>query len=143
MIVAVDTFYFESSSRTAMVCFNQWTDRAPSEESVSCRFEEPNAYVPGQFFKRELPCILDAIRSLNQRVNTIVIDGYVWLDNDESPGLGAYLYEELEQAVKVVGVAKNRLVRGGGIELYRGRSNRPLVVTAAGESDVTAARHIR
>ena len=45
---------------------------------------------PGQFYKRELPCILELLKQVNPLPNYIVIDGYVYLGGDEKPGLGKH-----------------------------------------------------
>ena len=85
-------------------------------------------YESGSFYKRELPCIVSLLEDLDVRdISLIVIDGFVYLDDDGRYGLGGHLYEHLERRVQVVGVAKSpfkdscKLVR----EICRGRSKRP------------------
>jgi deoxyribonuclease V len=100
-------------------------------------------YQSGQFYRRELPCILAVLKSLPELAQVIIIDGYVWL-GDHRPGLGAHLYEALGQQVAVVGVAKTRFVRAEPVELVlRGRSRSPLYVTAVGMDLAEAASRIR
>jgi deoxyribonuclease V len=87
-------------------------------------------YVPGQFFLRELPPLRAVLRGAGQ-LRLIIIDGYVDLDPDGRPGLGAYVYEEF--AVPVIGVAKTAFrTATHAIPVHRGGSARPLYVTAAG-----------
>jgi deoxyribonuclease V len=87
-------------------------------------------YVPGQFFLRELPPLRAVLRGAGQ-LRLIVIDGYVDLDPDGRPGLGAYVHHEF--AVPVVGVAKTFFrTATHAIRVHRGGSARPLYVTAAG-----------
>jgi deoxyribonuclease V len=100
-------------------------------------------YQSGQFYRRELPCILAVLKSLSELPQAIIIDGYVWL-GEQQPGLGAYLYEALERRAAVIGVAKTRFLQAEPVELVlRGRSRSPLYVTAAGMDVAEAARHIR
>ena len=74
----------------------------------------------------------------------IIIDGYVWLDANHRPGLGAILHEALGKRVPVVGVAKT--VFGDAlswcIPVVRGVSRRPLFVTAAGINAEEAAKGV-
>ena len=69
--------------------------------------EHADEYISGQFYKRELPCILQIFSKVKEPIEVLVIDGYVWLDGKRMPGLGAYLYRALDEQVKIVGVAKN------------------------------------
>ncbi len=57
MIGCVDVDYRDLSAVAACVCFEHWTDGRPVLESaIEIRDVEP--YAPGQFYRRELPCIL-------------------------------------------------------------------------------------
>ena len=68
----------------------------------------------------------------------IVVDGYVDLDPDGRPGLGAHVHEEF--GVPVVGVAKTAFAAAThAARVYRGQSGRPLFVTAAGMTIADAA----
>jgi deoxyribonuclease V len=77
------------------------------------------------------------------RPDLILVDGYVWSGPDK-PGLGARLYESLDQSIPVIGVAKTPF-RGDdwSIPVLRGKSRTPLHVTAAGLDPEEAAQHIR
>ena len=55
------------------------------------------AYVPGQFYRRELPCLLAVFGLVRQPLEIILIDGYVWLDAQGMPGLGGHLFDALGQ----------------------------------------------
>ncbi len=90
-------------------------------------------YVPGEFYKRELPCIQAVLAQLPSTPDTLVIDGYVWLDDQGKKGLGARLYDALDAQIPVIGVAKTSFATAtSAIELHRGGSSRPLYVTAIG-----------
>jgi len=73
----------------------------------------------------------------------VIIDGYIWL-GEQRRGLGAHLYEALDERALIIGVAKTRFVGAEPVALVtRGRSRTPLYVTAAGLDVTQAASHIR
>jgi deoxyribonuclease V len=94
-------------------------------------------YRPGEFFARELPAVLAVVEPLG-RLDLLVVDGYVDLDPDGRPGLGAHVHAAL--GIPVVGVAKTAF-RGAthAVPVRRGQSARPLWVTAAGLPRTEAA----
>ena len=110
-----------------------WTAPAPAAEinkHVACT---PAKYQPGRFYKRELPLLRALIDGLELRPTVFVIDGYVWLDAKNRPGLGAHLFESVGRAIPVVGVAKTPYRDDTwSAQVHRGKSRRPLFVTAAG-----------
>lgn len=142
MIACVDTHYTDDASRTAVLLFERWADEGALDENVFEQQHEAAEYVSGQFFLRELPCILNAIRSFQNDIVTIVVDGYVQL-GEERAGLGQKLFEALDEKIAVIGVAKNEF-RGAdnSRQVFRGKSARPLFITAAGISLDDAARSI-
>ena len=92
----------------------------------------PAPYRPGELYRRELPGILDVLSALEREPDLVVVDGYVSLANG-APGLGAHLYRALEERVQIIGVAKTRFSGAGqAVRVYRGSSEKPLFVTAAG-----------
>ena len=117
-------------------------DRAAVKGAVE-RIARVEPYVPGSFYQRELPCILQVLSRVDVPLEVIVVDGYVWLDAAGAPGLGAHLWLALERRVAVVGVAKTTL-RGSphAVPVRRGASARPLSVTAAGVDVDEAARAV-
>lgn len=139
MIASVDAYYRGVGAVAACVLFEPWTAEKAIREIVR-HIEGVEPYEPGLFYKRELPCILAVLKEVHDPLEAIVVDGYAWLRLGEKPGLGAKLYEALEGKVPVIGVAKARFVTGSGaVAVYRGRSRRPLFVTAAGMTSETAA----
>jgi deoxyribonuclease V len=143
MILAVDVNYSEIRATVAGVLFADWHDENPSREVVSF-MEVPADYQPGQFYKRELPCILKLIEENELSPECIVVDGFVYLDGYSKPGLGKYLFDALGGRTPVIGVAKSRFKDiGAEYELYRGASNRPLYVTAEGIELDRAKAYIR
>ncbi len=132
--VAVDVQYLpEGRARAAAVV---GADRTFAEvvSDVVLEVSGVAPYVPGRFYERELPPLLEVLAEVGERVGSVplvVVDGYVDLDPAGRPGLGAHLHDAL--GVPVVGVAKTRF-RGAehAVEVLRGGSARPLLVTAAG-----------
>ena len=99
-------------------------------------------YVSGEFYRRELPCLLMALEKVSQTPEIIIVDGYVWLEGGK-PGLGAKLFEALEDKVAVVGVAKTRYAGADALEVLRGSSASLLFVSAAGMNALEAAEKVR
>lgn len=143
MLACTDTYYSDKGSRTALVLFENWTDSVAVRELSSERDADSADYVPGEFYRRELPCILAAIAPVRSSIETVVIDGYVTLDKDGRKGLGAHLYESLNQEVAVIGVAKTSFAGNDGVEVFRGNSRNPLIVTAVGLTAADAAKRIQ
>ncbi len=141
MIAAFDVHYFRNGgARAAAVLFNSYED-VRAKVHYTKLFSQTNAYVPGEFYRRELPCILDLIAILEDPPQVAIIDGYVMLGN--RPGLGRHLFQALEKKVKVIGVAKSRFQGAICHELLRGKSRTPLYITADGMDQVQAAEKIR
>ena len=142
MIACMDVDYRETGGVAACVCFQAWSDGTSASESV-VQIRDVAPYQSGQFFRRELPCILAVLKSLPESPEVVIVDGYVWL-GVRQPGLGAHLYEALGRRIAVIGVAKTRFVRAEPVEpILRGRSRCPLYVTAAGMDLAEAAGHIQ
>jgi len=142
MIVAVDSFYSEKQAMTAGVTFQDWPDDQPIE-TMRKLSAIPAGYQPGNFYQREMPLILGLLKQLPALPACVVIDGYVTLDEAGRKGLGAHLFDEMGQAVPVIGVAKKSF-RGSAHaqKIIRGKSTKPLFITAAGIELEPAASHI-
>ena len=98
-------------------------------------------YRPGEFYLRELPPVRAVLAGL-KGLGLLVVDGYVDLDPEGRPGLGARARAEF--AVPVIGVAKSRFrAATHAAPVVRGSSVRPLFVTAAGMSVAEAADLVR
>ncbi|MGB6068313.1 MAG: endonuclease V [Desulfomonilaceae bacterium] len=143
MIAAVDVYYFETAATAAGVLFSRWTSERPAVELREF-IGKVEPYEPGSFYKRELPCLLKLLQAVKQQVETIVVDGYVWLGPGDRPGLGAHLYSALDEQIPVIGVAKSPFKGAvNAQQVFRGRSRRPLYVTAAGVDSILAADNIK
>lgn len=145
MILAFDTYYFYHKAKTVCLAFEQWTDKKPVEV-YSQVLEGVAPYTPGEFYRRELPCILGLLRTIDLTgVEAIIVDGFVVLDDSGKPGLGAHLYEALDKKIPVIGVAKTSFatLRHSIRNVLRGNSTRPLYITAIGINLDKAAECIR
>ena len=132
MIACIDVGYSETEARAACVVIGNWGDSQSTSEHIAT-IRDVQDYQPGEFYLRELPCIEAVLAKLDHAPSFIVVDGYVWLDDQDRKGLGAYLFEALEEKVPVIGVAKNPFRRSAhATHLRRGESDRPLYITAAG-----------
>ena len=140
-MACLDVFYRDSDAWAACVVFDGWRATAAARELVR-EFHDVAEYEPGNFFRRELPCLVGVLRELPNTPEVVVVDGYVWLDGAGRPGLGAHLYDALGRATPVVGVAKSAFPGAPAVEVLRGRSKTPLYVTSAGVDAGLAAENI-
>lgn len=131
-LLAVDVGYSTRGAKAAGVEFDDWSAAEPVKSWTSVT-GEVEAYIPGEFYKRELPCILQLLSDLQLQPDCIVVDGFVYLDGSSKPGLGKHLFNALAGAIPIIGVAKTAYV---GIphrfQVIRGKSKRPLFVTSEG-----------
>ncbi|KPK26861.1 MAG: hypothetical protein AMJ61_07720 [Desulfobacterales bacterium SG8_35_2] len=132
MILAVDVHYQKEAAIVGGVLFRGWHDAKPLKELViSCSITDN--YIPGQFYRRELPCIAALLQQVSESLECIVIDGFVYLGRTREPGLGKHLRDMLDQKVVVIGVAKTPFRdTPKSCEVLRGNSRNPLYVTADG-----------
>lgn len=140
MLACVDVDYRDDHALAACVLFRGWTDAKSAGTHLEV-ITEVQPYQPGKFYLRELPCLLAVLAKVQEPLETIVVDGYVWLQDEQSPGLGGHLYSALK--LPVIGVAKSRFLAAGSAKpVFRGGSQKPLYVTAAGLDVDQAARNI-
>lgn len=132
MIVAIDVHYKENSATCVAVLFN-WEDQLPQKVVVE-NLEGFHEYIPGEFYKRELPCILTLMKKKELHdVQVLIVDGHVYTTS-ETFGLGGYAWEALEKKIPVIGVAKRSFHSNKEtvVEVLRGGSKNPLYVSAIG-----------
>lgn len=140
-IACTDVFYMDDhdEANAACVMFAAWDSK-----KETCSFTERvhgiAPYEPGNFYKRELPCLLALFKKAPAPLSAVIVDGLVWLDAEGKPGLGAHLFEALGRTTPVIGVAKTSFMGGEfTAQILRGNSSRPLYVNAAGIDNTTAA----
>jgi len=128
LIVCLDVDYRQLGAVAAAVWFRGWQAAVPDHHAVQ-HFDTVAVYEPGQFYKRELPCLLGVLDQ-GPRPDVIVVDGYAWLGEGVA-GLGSRLHEAL--GIPVIGVAKTRFATAtDAVEILRGTSRTPLYISAAG-----------
>jgi deoxyribonuclease V len=145
MILAIDVFYEENRAKIVGLLFNDWTDPKYAQKIEKYR-ENIAEYEPGAFYKRELPCIMDILQDIDTtQLKYIVVDGYVYLDDNGKYGLGRHLYDAISQRIPVIGVAKTAFLSSKKYvaEVLRGTSQKPLYITAIGTDLETAAEQVK
>ena len=145
MILAFDTYYFQDKARTVCLQFETWEDKQ-SYKIYTETADKVEEYTSGEFYKRELPCILSLIDKIEiHKIEAIVVDGFVILDDEKKPGLGAFLYTKLEGKIPIIGVAKNNFlkIKKEKRKVYRGISKKPLYITSIGIDVDIAAEKIK
>ena len=144
-ILAIDVHYRENEAKSVCIAFEKWSDIQPHETYI--KMVSPiEEYEPGAFYKRELPCIVEILKNLDlSTVQFVIIDGYVYLDNDEKAGLGHYVFEYLERKIPVIGVAKTSFHQNTEkvLPILRGDSQSPLYISSIGIELNEAADNIR
>jgi deoxyribonuclease V len=137
---AVDVYYPDSGGATAALVLAADPAFATLTAEQVVHLPEVAAYRPGAFYERELPAVSAVVA--DRDLDLLVVDGYVTLDPAGRPGLGLHVRHALN--VAVIGVAKTAF-RGAthAVEVYRGGSRRPLLVTAAGLAAADAADLVR
>jgi deoxyribonuclease V len=71
MILAVDVNYRESIAVSAGVLFQNWGDSDAVGE-LTVPISMVSEYVPGQFCRRELPCVLELLKRVAQLPEYII-----------------------------------------------------------------------
>lgn len=146
MILAIDVYYIENRAKTVGILFKYWTDTKSDINAVISDYQDNiEPYQSGQFYRRELPCIMSLLKKIDlSSVSVIVIDGYVQLAEGKM-GLGGHLYNSLNKSIPIIGVAKKPFAGNSPylIEVVRGESKHPLYITAIGTPLEDAAANIK
>ena len=139
---AVDVGYPPSGGARAALVLSDGPRFERLTAALVTLLEDVAPYQPGQFYKRELPAVRAVLAELSELPGLLVVDGYVDLDPDGTPGLGRHVHRDLGQPV--IGVAKTAFRSAvHALPVRRGLSTRPLYVTAAGMDPGTAAELVR
>lgn len=141
-IACFDVYYYENQAKACCLVF----EIEPRERVISRYSAEVKPvvdYIPGEFYRRELPCILRVYERVNEEIGLALVDGFVFLENGKR-GLGGHLFEALHKKIPVIGVAKT-FFKGcrDYTKVYRGESKNPLFVSSIGIEPPSAARLIR
>lgn len=144
MILAFDTYYFDGKAKTVCLQFKEWIENENFKVFTEI-IENVEEYIPGEFYRRELPCIMSLLNQIDLKdVEAIIVDGFVYLDDEKKYGLGGHLYEKLNKKIPIIGVAKTNFasIEKDKIGILRGNSQKPLFITAIGIELEDAVRKI-
>jgi deoxyribonuclease V len=130
MNAVLDVHYHKQVAHAACIEFLNWNDRVPAR-TIVVSTEVPSVYRPGRFFERELPCLIAVLERAGRHYESLIIDGYVFLDSPTVKGLGAHLEQALPYSPTVIGVAKNPLrLADRFVTITRGKSKKPLFISS-------------
>lgn len=139
MKLAVDVHYDAEGAQAAAVAFEDW-GAAEALRTYTSRISHVEKAPRGELDLRELPCLLQLLREHALDPELIVIDGFVHLDAQETPGLGQHLFHALGGRVAIIGISKTAMAETPAqFEVVREEEARPLIVTCAG-IDLGAAK---
>jgi deoxyribonuclease V len=130
--LAIDIYYYKTYAKCVGVLF-LWEDDV-SAKVIEATVDGVADYVPGEFYKRELPCVMAVIDQVRKyKIDCIILDSHVQLGEGKK-GLGEYVYEALDQKYPIIGVAKSSFPGNEEYvrEVRRGESENPLYVSAVG-----------
>lgn len=122
MKVYIDVYYYTDNktgkeyAHTVAGLFNNYSD-LDFEKVIVTRTDDIEEYEPGNFYKRELPPIIDVLTDIKlhgYNIDTIIVDGYVHMCEDDDvtyhKGLGARLKDYLLSKnidIPIIGIAKH------------------------------------
>lgn len=139
MKLAIELHHAGEFAQAAAVAFDDWDAAEPSQTYTS-RCQRVDQAAGSEPDLRDLTCILQLLREHGLAPDTLLINGFVHLDAQETAGLGWHLYLALGGRVAVIGVARSaRSGLTGQFEVFREELTRPLTVTCAGV-DLGAAK---
>ncbi|MFK7749581.1 MAG: endonuclease V [Kordia sp.] len=144
MIAAIDIHYKETYAKAVCVVFN-WSDETP-KHIYTAKITEVAPYVSGEFYKRELPCILKILEQVDiTTLEAVIVDGHVFVANDKKYGLGGYVWEALDKKVPIIGIAKKSFIHTEKVAtpIKRGTSESPLFVSCIGIAKETVLEKIK
>ena len=141
--IAIDAYYNNGICHVVGGIFENWTDEHVLK-FIYADVKVDSDYIPGEFYKREMPGILKLLEQVDlNEFDYIIVDGYVYLKNTDGSskdGLGMRLSRALGEKYpsskfQVVGIAKS--LYGEDKEAYcrcfRGKSKNPLYITTSTE----------
>jgi deoxyribonuclease V len=141
MKLVMDVHLQGDAARVAAVAFDDW-GAMEGAKNYSLDIGHVEKPAKGELDLRALPWLVQLLDANRLQPEVIVMDGFVHLDPDETPGLGRRLHDTLGGRVAVIGVSKS-LFKGTDTPdqfcVFREDETPPLVVTCAG-IDLGAAK---
>jgi deoxyribonuclease V len=141
IFAAVDVHYPTEGGARAAAVLAADPSFAHVLAELTATVPEVPPYRQGEFYLRELPPLRAVLRNVDD-LRLLVVDGYVDLDALGRPGMGAHAHGVF--GVPVIGVAKTAFPTAThALQVLRGKSTRPLFITAAGMPVDAAADLVR
>lgn len=75
MILIVDVSYSDDSALAAGIVIESWESNVVVER-LTAKVDGLASYIPGKFYLRELPCIIELLKHVEHPLECIVVDGW-------------------------------------------------------------------
>ena len=141
MKLVMDAHIQGDTAIVAAVAFDDWAG-AEGTRNYSLHIAHVEKPAKGELDLRALPWFIQLMEANRLQPEAIVLDGFVHLDAQDTPGLGLRLHDTLGGRVAVIGVSKS-LFKGVDTPdqycIFREDETPPLVITSAG-IDLGAAK---
>jgi deoxyribonuclease V len=141
MKLVMDAQIEGDAARVGAVAFDDWA-AIEGTKNLALRIEHVAKPVKGELDLRALPWLVQLLDANRLQPEVIVLDGFVHLDAQDTPGLGRRLQDALAGRSAVIGVSKS-VFKGSDTPdqfcVFREDETPPLVVTCAG-IDLGAAK---
>lgn len=140
MKLALAVHHDPAFTLAAAVAFDDW-NAAEATRSFKTQVDPaPKAAKGEPAWTRDLPVLLELLRQHALEPEAIVMEGFVHLDEQDTPGLGRRLFDALGGKVPVVALAKSPgAFTAVQFEVQREEEAAPVIVTSAG-LDLGAAK---
>ena len=140
MKLVMDFHIDADSARVAAVAFDDWA-AFEGTKTHALRIEHVEKPAKGELDLRALPWLVQLLDANRLQPEVIVLDGFVHLDAQETPGLGRRLHDTLGGRTAVIGVSKSTLKDDTPDQfcIFREDETPPLVITGIG-IDLGAAK---
>ena len=141
MKLVMDVHIAGATARVGAVAFEDW-GAAEATRHYALDIAHVDKPAKGELDLRALPWLIQLIDANRLQPEVIVLDGFVHLDAQDTPGLGRRLHDALAGRCAVIGVSKS-VFKGSDTPdqfcVFREDETPPLVVTCAG-IDLGAAK---
>ena len=141
MKLVMDVHFEGDTARVAAVAFDDW-GAAEATRTFSLDIAHVEKPPKGETDLRALPWLIQLLDANRVQPEAIVLDGFVHLDAQETPGLGRRLHDTLGGRSAVIGVSKS-VFKGTDTPdqfcIFREDETPALIVTSAG-IDLGAAK---
>ena len=139
MKLVMDVHFEGDTARVGAVAFDDWA-AAEGTRNHSLAIAHVEKPAKGELDLRALPWLVQLLDANRLQPELIVLDGFVHLDAQETPGLGRRLHDTLGGRTAIIGVSKTGFKdTPEQFELHREEETAPLVITCAG-IDLGAAK---